>query len=498
MPRKIVSLDIGKSDLKAAVVEAGFRDFKIGGLYSESLAAEPEAVSKSVARFIEQHGADADTVLSSLPTESVSWRTLHLPFRDNRKLAQTVPFELESNVPFGLDEVVVDYQVLARDASGTTVLAALAPKREVERHLELLRAAGVDPKIVAAGPLSSLNTMNLVADRPPHHAFIDGSEHGVTIALYRNRALAGVRSLTAAEAYGPTHNGNGSGPAVGAARAFAGTARWTLLALNGAPLDDGLPCYVAGPPEWVAAVGEALGEVANVEVRKLDRLSLPNVDAVTRARVPAFGSAVGLALREIAPADTLGVNFRRGEFVFHRSEQEMRASLRTVAILALVVVALTVGEMYARYKESQVRLSLVERQIREVFDATLPNTPYTGRPIETLQEEIGFLKQDVEMLDDVVPVANSTSVDLLRAVSAAVPNHVRIDSEEFVMDTDSVRLTANADTFESVDSLKQKFAETGFFSDVQVKDARAATQGAGVDFRLVMVLNKNFRPPVTR
>jgi len=60
-----------------------------------------------------------------------------------------------------------------------------------------------------------------------------------------------------------------------------------------------------------------------------------------------------------------------------------------------------------------------------------------------------------------------------------------------------VRLTANADTFESVDSLKQKFTETGFFSSVEVKDATADRNG-GVNFRMEMVLNKNFRPPTTR
>ena len=498
MPRKIVSFDIGKTDMKAAIVETGFRDFKIGGLHQEALDGDTEAVAKSIGRFLSEHAADADTILSSLPADAVSWRTLHLPFRDNRKLAQTVPFELESNVPFGLDEVVVDYQILSRDSSGTTVLAALAPKREVERHLEMLQAAGADPKIVAAGPLSSLNTMNLVAGRPPTYAFIDGSEHFVTVALYRNKSLVGVRSLTAAEAFGRPSDGNGAGPVVAAAKTLAGTVRWTLLALNGAPLEDDLACYVGGAPDWAAAVGAAIGEVMSVDVRRLDRFALPNIDAITGARIPAFGSALGLVLREITPSDTLGVNFRRGEFTFHRSEQEMRAGLRTVAILALVVVALTVGEMYSKYKESQVRLSVIDRQIREVFDATLPGTPFGTRPLDTLADEIAFLRQDVEMLDDVVPVANSTSVDLLRAISAAVPNQVRIDSEEYVMDTDSVRLTANADTFESVDSLKQKFVETGFFSDVQVKDARATPKGDGVDFRLVMVLNKDFRPPTTR
>ncbi len=498
MPRKIVSFDISSSDLRATIVEAGFRDFKIEGFYHEALDGDAESAARSIGRFIGEHGADADTIVSALPADAVSWRTLHLPFRDSRKLAQTVPYELESNVPFGLDEVVVDYQVLSRDSSGTTVLAALAPKREVERHLEMMQAAGVDPKIVDAGPLTALNTLNLIADRPPTFAFVDGSERAVTVALYRNRALVGVRSLSASEAFGPAPVANGKGPVAGAATALAGSVRWTLLAFNGAPLEDEMVCYVAGESDWVEAVAVALEESMKVEVRRLDRLSLPNVDAVTRARLPAFGSSLGLALREITPSDTLGVNFRRGEFTFHRSEQELRAGLRTAAILALVVVVLTVGEMYAKYKESQVRLTTIEQQIQEVFEATLPNAGRVARPLDTMQDEIGFLRQDVQMLDDVVPVANSTSVDLLRAISAAVPNHVRIDSEEYVMDTDSVRLTANADTFESVDSLKQKFVETGFFSDVQVKDARAASQGTGVDFRLVMVLNKDFRPPTTR
>jgi general secretion pathway protein L len=498
MPRKIVSLDIGKTDLRAAIVETGFRDFKIEGLYREALPSDPAAVAKSIERFIGEHATDADTVLSALPAEAVSWRTLHLPFRDNRKLAQTVPYELESNVPFGLDEVVVDFQILSRDASGATVLAALAPKREVERHLDLLRAAGVDPKILDAGPLTALNTLTLVADRPSTFAFVDGSDQAVTVALYRNASLVGVRSLMATEAFGPATGGNGSGPSVEAATILAATVRWTLLAFNGAPLDERMPCYVAGTPEWVDAVARGLETAMDVEIRRLDRLSLSSSSAAIREKVPGFGSSLGLALREVTPSETFGFNFRRGEFTFHRSEQELRAGLRTAAILALVVVALTVGEMYAKYKESQVRLAAIEQQIQEVFEATVPNAGPGGRPLDILEEEIAFLRQDVEMLDDVVPVANSTSVDLLRAVSAAVPNDLRVDSEEYVMDTDSVRLTANADTFESVDSLRQKFMETGFFSDVQVKDARAAAQGAGVDFRLVMVLNKNFRPPSTR
>ncbi len=500
MPRKIVSFDITKSDLKATVIETGFRDFKIAGFYRESLDGDAAAVAARIGKFIDEYGSDADTVLSALPAEAVSWRTLYLPFRDKRKVAQTVPFELENNVPFGLDDVVVDYQVLHRDAAGTSVLAALAPKSEVERHLQVLQDAGVDPKVVDASPLAALNTLHLVPDRPSSFAFVDGSRLGATVALYRDGSLIGVRSLTAVDAFAGTNNGNGAAVPEGADAAprsagstFARNVRWTLLAMNDGPLDDGLPCYLAGPAEWVEEVAGDLEQTLNVEVRRLDQLQLESIGPDARADASAFGASLGLALREITPGDTVGVNFRRGEFIFHRSEQELKAGLRTVAILALLVVALTVGELYTKYREAQVRLAAVEDEIYQVFEATLPDFGRVGRPLDVLAEEISLLRQDVEMLDDVVPVANSTSVDLLRAVSAAVPSSVRIDSQEYLMDPDSVRLTAETDTFESVDSLKQRFFETGFFSDVQVKDAK--TTKTGISFRMMMILNKDFRPP---
>ena len=59
------------------------------------------------------------------------------------------------------------------------------------------------------------------------------------------------------------------------------------------------------------------------------------------------------------------------------------------------------------------------------------------------------------------------------------------------MDPDAVRLRANTDTFESVDAIKQELLNTGYFSDVQVKDAKAGKDGNGVDFRLNMVLSKD-------
>ena len=497
MPQRILSLDITDSDLKATLLQTTFRDYRVAAFYRERVSATGGTLDEQVCRFVSQHVEAGDTVLSALPGSRVTWRTMFLPFRDNKRLMQTIPFELESSVPFGIDDVVIDCQVLHRDRAGSMVLAALVPKQELERHLELLRRAGVDPKIVDVGPLASLNFLSLVPDLPPTFVFVDLTRNATTTALYRQGELVGLRMLTGA---GAVSSGDGNGSSGSAEQQgdaaigrLVGEVRWTLLALNGAPLDEQLPCYVAGEEALVDAVQPVLTTALLVEIRRFDRLPLHNLSDDVRADAPAFSSSLGLALREAVPTNSLGMNFRRGEFTFRQSQQELRRVLRGVAALAALVVALTVVDLYMDYRQLGARAAAVEAQIQKVFSATLPDMGRVANPMVQLQEEIDSLREGVELLSGVVPVSSSTSIDVLRAVSAAVPKKIRIDSEEYTMDADAVRLRANTETFESVDAIKQDLLDTGFFSDVQVKDAKAGKGGNGVDFRMTLVLKKDFR-----
>jgi general secretion pathway protein L len=515
MPQRIFSLEIGDAELKASVLQTSFRDYKVAAFHREALASSNGGTADQLKRFLAQHSEAGDTIVSTLPSDRVTWRTFFLPFRDLKKLAQTVPFELESNVPFGLDEVVVDYQILHRDRSGTTVLAALVQKADLEHHLALLKQGGVDPKIVDVGALSTLNTLTLVSDLPPTFVFIDFAPHATTVALYRERELAGLRTLSRATTATVAVATNGSGAPVEAddetheaaddavhevvpepvdVDGLVADLRWTLLALNGAPLDDDLVCYVAGDAAIVDAVERPLAEALPLAVRRLDRLPLRNLGPEVRAQAPAFSSSLGLALREVSPSNSLGVNFRRGEFTFHRAQQELRQAFRNVAILGCIVFALIVVDTAMKQYQRAQQAAAVDAQIQKVFAAALPDMGRVPNPKATLHDETEALRQRVNLLNDIVPVSSSTSIDILRAAAGAVPNKIRIDCEEYTMDPDAVRVRCNTETYDSVDTIKEELIKTGYFSDVEVKDAKAAKDSHGVDFRMVMKLNKDFRP----
>src|SRR6201988_1254324 len=111
MPNRILALDPHGAQLTAVVVETSFRSYQIVGHFAEARNASV-ALADQLRAFVARHPMTADTVLSALPGNAASFRVFDLPFRDRRRLAQTVPFELEGQVPFSIEDGIVDFQVL--------------------------------------------------------------------------------------------------------------------------------------------------------------------------------------------------------------------------------------------------------------------------------------------------------------------------------------------------------------------------------------------------
>jgi general secretion pathway protein L len=504
MPQQVLALEIDAHELKAALIETTFRDYRVVGVYRDPVRPADGSLAEQLSAFLQRHQLAPTTVLSCIPGDQVSLRTFFLPFRDRRRLDQTVPFELESQVPFGLDDVIVDYQVVHRDRAGSSILAALVQRKDLEDHLAVLAAAGLDPKIVDFESLAALNVLSLVGpELPATFAYVGGGECRAVVALYRNRHLVGVRTLVGSEV---SHNGAGEAaddgsatptsiaggrPTVDRDRAAAMVAeiRWTLLALNGAPLDDPLPCIVAGEGPTFAAVIAALTARTDLAVQRLEDAPLRNLPAPVRTQLAAFASPLGLALREVAPDGALGVNFRQGEFAYHRGQDELRRGLLRSGVLAAAVVVLFLTHTYMGFRQLATRLAAVDEEIYTVYAQTLPDAPRVADPKAQIQAEIDAAQRKLQMLGGLVAGGGLTAIDVLRTITNAVPDTIKMDTDEYVMDTDGVRMKVKTDSFESVDAIKQQLLNTHYFGDVQVKDVKTATDGK-VDFRLVLALTK--------
>ncbi|MCP4810404.1 MAG: pilus assembly protein PilM, partial [Proteobacteria bacterium] len=111
------------------------------------------ARSDAVRTMLASIGQPQAVVVASVPADKASTWVIDLPFSDPKRIEQTIDFEVENYVPWDLEDVVLDYQVLGAVADGSRVMTAMVPRDTVAAELLTLAEAGADPKHLAIDAL---------------------------------------------------------------------------------------------------------------------------------------------------------------------------------------------------------------------------------------------------------------------------------------------------------------------------------------------------------
>src|SRR3954468_3131393 len=147
-----VGLDWAQDALRVATLQSGFRGFAIQEVRSAPLPAEGTPAERLqrglLALDLQPPLGPDDSIAVSLPGTMVATHLLSLPFTDTRRIEQVLPAEVEGVIPFDMSEVVWDWTVLGQSGTKTDVLVGVVKKTMLREHLDLLAAAGIDPRVV--------------------------------------------------------------------------------------------------------------------------------------------------------------------------------------------------------------------------------------------------------------------------------------------------------------------------------------------------------------
>ena len=469
MARRILALDLGSHTLKAVLLERTLKDCRV--LAYLRLRRDPaRSLADQVKELCGVHSQNGVTVLSCVPGEMMLHRLLSLPFARTRQLNQTVPFELESQIPLALEEVLVDFQVVGRTAAGVTVLAVAIPKRTLAEHLDLLAAAGLDPTVVGLTSLAPLALLNLSGvEQDGTTALLDIGEQRTAVLLLQDGVLSGLRTLSV----GLSREGG--------FEAFVQELRWTLLALSEG--ETALPAhfFLAGGGAYFPRLQDALARALTVEVRPVQQLVLPHIPRAYRKQQAEFAVCLGLGLREALGLAVPAVNLRRGEFAqqgHHEVTQREFSRLGWVAAGVVAAAALAVTlELY----RLQTRYQMVRQEVRRVFTTTLPEVHTIVNEKAQLQDAVNTLQQQHRLLGGAV---TTSPLEILRQLSIALPERVTLDLDEWTLDGNAVRLRGITDSFDTAETIKTTTATLGLFREVQLKDVKTVAGGKKVSFGL--------------
>ena len=137
MPERILGLDIGESALKAVLLSRGFRGgYRLLGFRLIDLA-QAGGLAEAVGQLFAEETFRGSVCVTALRSGALSFRSVKLPFRDQRKIRQTLPFAVEPLIQTPIDDVFIDYTLTGR-TDKAEVFAALAPRALVGERTALL------------------------------------------------------------------------------------------------------------------------------------------------------------------------------------------------------------------------------------------------------------------------------------------------------------------------------------------------------------------------
>ncbi|MBW1740118.1 MAG: pilus assembly protein PilM [Deltaproteobacteria bacterium] len=495
MPRtRILGLDISSDAVAAVQVTGGLRKYDITAC-GHVLIEEAGGLDEALKALFEQKDLKGDTCITSIPGEHVSYRNLRMPFGDKKKIRQTLPFELETMVPFAIEDLLVDF-IIADQTDQSEILAASVKRAYIAEHLARLQACGIDPDILDIGGVPTVSWLLKQAGTPDNGLLLEIGLKRNTMILYLKRRIVLIRTFPfngrpiAQAVFNEMNSGHADTQAVDPIEScfasFYTEVQNTLHAFEWQNKKTVHPerIFITGSGSLYPDTENALSRLFDLPVEQINLSRDTRVrmnENIARSWNPAFmNSALALALR--GTKQNLGFNFRRDQFevkkqYFGHKKEIRRAAAFLMVILFLLALDLGVDNYLLKkhYRE-------LNQQITEIFRQTFPEVTRIVDPVQQMKVKIREIKKSALLLPGMS--ANRKVLDLLRDISERVPESVDVHVTRIVVDPDVVLIRGETDTFNTVDTIKKKLEPSTYFNAVAISSANLARSGNRVQFEM--------------
>lgn len=176
MAKGILGLDIGSHSIKIMELKEGkggvwkLSKFGLHKLPAEAIVdgaiMNSAAVVEGIRDLVARHKIKAREVTTCVSGHSVIIKKITLPSMSDDELAESIQWEAEQYIPFSVNDVNLDTQVLSRgdDAGQMDVLLVAAKKDVIQEYTAVINEAGLKPLIVDVASFAVENCYDLNDD----------------------------------------------------------------------------------------------------------------------------------------------------------------------------------------------------------------------------------------------------------------------------------------------------------------------------------------------
>lgn len=159
-----VGLNIGSSSVSVVeLVKKNERFFLLHfGVEPIKNTEDRTDLAEVIKKVIGDAGITSKEINSSVAGQEVIVRYIGLPQMTKEELDGAIKFEAEKYIPFNIDEVVLDCQILdKKPQSKMNVLLVAAKKSLIDNHINLIKQAGLTPVLIDVDSFAIINAFQM-------------------------------------------------------------------------------------------------------------------------------------------------------------------------------------------------------------------------------------------------------------------------------------------------------------------------------------------------
>ncbi len=481
MSRNILGLDIRNDAVSAVLIRSGIKTSRIEAHEHIPVSDQKDIAScidSLLKSLVKQADISGSICIASFPANRISYRNIKLPFKEQKKIKQILPYELESTLPFLLDDLIIDYSsIKSQDKSGpadyTDVVAAAVEKSELKSHLNTLASFNIKPKIVTVGGYPTGLCLSSDTTVPENRLFVDIGNRNSSVFILFAKQIYLMRSFPTGAA------------GLSIAESLCSEIKRTLYACEEIFGFDLQPdeIFITGCNSDTINYKQDIARIMGISVKGtdlLDQTGFTRKNPALSWKPEQMDNALALALTEIERLKVF--NFLKGPFAAKNYWVEHKKSLIKTGILAGLVLTLIFINIGLKTHSMEKRLASLNNQITGIFKTTFPDVKNIVDPIQQMRVKLKEAQKSSMFSGETSK--HIRAIDILKDISEFTPEDIDVNLTNLVVDMESVLIAGDTNRFNSVDDIKRGLKQSNLFNKVTISSANMDKSDNRVRFKL--------------
>ena len=199
--QRIIAFEVGPTVVYASVIRAHRKKRFIQKFIEKPYNAEEEGSLTNAIKKIIQTVGPCDTICITLPSQAAVFKELNVPFTSLKKIKLVLPFEIEPQLPFALDDAVIDATIntINKETNRSNVFATAIKNSILNSYIAPFLQAGVQPTRICIDNIELYGLTQTIKEyKAPNKGvtvLIDLNQHFTHIVLVVDGAIKTIRVI---------------------------------------------------------------------------------------------------------------------------------------------------------------------------------------------------------------------------------------------------------------------------------------------------------------